>query len=37
MERYLAIEKIKPRYERLGNLLDESQKTIFVGNLSFKT
>ena len=35
MGRYLVIEKIKPRYERMGNI-DENQKTIFVGNLSLK-
>ena len=36
MGRYLVIEKIKSRYERMGNVLDEDTKTIFVGNLSYR-
>ena len=35
MGRYLVIEKIKPRHERIGHT-DENIKTIFVGNLSLK-
>lgn len=38
MGRYLIIEKTKPKTDRPAHLpVDEDSKTIFVGNLSFKT
>lgn len=38
MGRYLIIEKTKPKTERPAHLpVDEDSKTIFVGNLSFRT